>query len=162
MIGNSGFVLSFERVRLIAAVASLLAAPCFARAGDEPQDREKLPEGVTEVKREDLTSRMPNFFFFDYQFDPQPGKRLWLRVNGKHWVERYPDGTETRFRVLGRAKEQDISGTIVVRLIGDPEKDDGFQVFIPDKGEEPMRLLFREVKNGQGDWVFLGEMKKVE
>jgi len=161
MISITGAFLSSGRVRLL-AVAALLAAPCLARAGDDPQKKEKLPEGVTEVSREDLASRIPNFFSFDYQFDPQPGKRLWLRVDGKHWVERYPDGMETRFRVLGRARAQGIGGTIVVRLVGDPEGDDSFQVFIPDKDDEPMRILFRVVDAGQGDWVFLGEMKKVE
>ena len=57
---------------------------------------------------------------------------------------------ETAFRVLGRANRQGIAGTIVVRQIGDPEgkgaeADHRFQVFIPDQGDEPMRLFFRTV-----------------
>jgi hypothetical protein len=163
----TGAILTLERVRLVTAVAALLAVPCLARSGEEPQRRGDLPGGVTEVTKEDLRSRVPNFFCFDYEFGPQAGKRLWLRVSGKRWVERYPDGLETSFRMLRRAREDGVNGTIVVRLIGDPEgkgaeEDDRFQVFIPDKGDEPMRLFFRTVGDGPGDWTFLGEMKKVE
>ena len=156
-----------ERVRLVVAVAALLAVPCLARSGEEPQKWEVLPGGVTEVTKEDLCARVPSFFSFDYEFGPQAGKRLWLRVSGKRWVERYPDGMETPFRMLGRARADGVRGTIVVRLIGDPERkgaeeDDRFQVFIPDKGGEPMRLFFRTVGDEPGGWSFLGEMKKVE
>ena len=110
---------------------------------------------------------MPSFFYFDYDFEPTPGKRLWLRVDSKHWIERYPDGMETRFRVLGRAKADDKLGTIVVRLTADPddqekEKDDKFQIFIPDKSDDPTSLLFRTVEDEPKEWASLGELKKVE
>jgi hypothetical protein len=83
---------------------------------------------------------VPNVFCFDYSFDPLPGKRLWLRVDDKHFVERYPDGTEGRFRILGHAKAREMVGTVVGKTAGDPEKtqtenDGRFQVFIPDKGQ---------------------------
>ena len=63
---------------------------------------------------------MPNFFYFDYSFDPLPGKRLWLRLDDKHFVERYPDGTESRFRILGHAKAREKVGTVEGKTAGDP------------------------------------------
>jgi hypothetical protein len=158
MLGQSRTVPSIARVRLIAAVA----ASCFAIAADDPWKGEKLPEGITKVSRDDLLSRIPNFFYFNYEFGPEAGKRLWLRVDDKHWVERYPSGMETRFRVLGRARVGDISGTIVVRRTGEPEVDDNMQVFIADKADGPMQLLFRTPGHQPGDWAVLGDMKKVE
>jgi hypothetical protein len=167
MNADTGTILSLERVRLVTVVAALLAAPCLARSEQEPGKREVLPDGVTKVTADDLRSRVPNFFSFDYEFGPQAGKRLWLRINDQRWIERYPDGMETPFRMLGRARTGGVSGTIVVRLVGDRdgkgvEEDDRFQVFIPDRGDEPMRLFFRTVEDGPGDWTFLGEMKKAE
>jgi hypothetical protein len=167
MNADNGTILSLQWVRLVTAVAALLAAPSLARSEQEPGKREVLPDGVTKVTAEDLRSRVPNFFYFDYEFGPRAGKRLWLPVNEKRWIERYPDGKETPFRMLGRARTGGVSGTVVVRLVGDPdgkgvEEDDRFQVVIPDKGDEPMRLFFRTVEDGPGDWTFLGEMKKVE
>jgi hypothetical protein len=94
-----------------------------------------------------------------------PGKRLWLRVDDKQFIERYPDGTESRFKILGHAKAYDMPGTVVVKIDGDPEKtqtqnDGSFQVFIPDKGNEVMALLFR---NAGGEWSEKGMiMQKVE
>ena len=164
MIGNTGTILSFERVRRIAAVAAILAASCLAIGGDDPQKKGGFPKGALRSLARVIISRMPNFFYFDYQFDPLPGKRLWLRVDAKHWVERYPDGMETRFRVLGRTRRggrpgvgRSRSGSPAI-----PEEDDNFQVFIPDKGDEPMRFLFRAVEDGKGEWAFLAEIKKVE
>jgi hypothetical protein len=101
---------------------------------------------------------VPNVFCFDYSFDPLPGKRLWLRVDDKHFVERYPDGTESRFRILGHAKAREMVGTVVGKTAGDPEKtqtenDGGFQVFIPDKGQEEMAILFRHTGGGEPEWL---------
>ncbi len=110
---------------------------------------------------------MSSFFYFDYAFGEAPGKCLWLRIYGKHRGEHDPDGMKTRFRILGRAKADDRQGTIVVRLAADPddparEMDDGFQVFIPDKGDDPMSLLFRTVEDEPKELANLGPMMKVE
>jgi hypothetical protein len=129
-------------------------ATSTARAGDEPREPEKAPEGISSITKEHLNSKVPNFFYFDYLFDPQPGKRLWLRVDDEHFVERYPDGTESRFKVLGHAQARGMGGTVVVKIAGDPEKtgtdnEGGFQVFIPDKGNDEMAILMRDVNRGQ-------------
>jgi hypothetical protein len=139
------------RITLAAVLAALLAMTCQVHEGDDP---EKLPDGVSEITKEQLLAKVPNFFYFDYNFEPMPGRRLWLRVDDKSFIERYPDGTESRFRILGHAQAHDMPGTVVVKMAGDPEKtltqnDGSFQVFIPDKGNEVMALLFR---HGDGEW----------
>lgn len=134
---------------------AVLAVAGYVQAKDEP---EKLPEGVTAVTKEQLLAKVPNFFSFDYPFGPQPGKRLWLRVDDKQFIERYPDGSESRFKILGHATVREMGGTIVVKTEGDPEKtqtdnNGGFQVFIPDKGNDEMAILFRHVGGGQEEWL---------
>src|SRR4051794_10419701 len=92
MNGNNGTISWMGRFRLMTAVVALLASPCLARPEQGVPKGDGSPPRVAEVTQDDLRSRVPNFFYFDYPFEPQPGKRLWLRVDGKRWVERYPDG----------------------------------------------------------------------
>ena len=138
-----------------AGVALLGGLLPFAHAQDEVEARGG-PRGFTEVTEEHLLSKVPNFFVFDYPYEPQPGKRLWLRVDDEHWIERYPDGSESRFEVLGRTTVRGQDGTVVVKTEGDPAKtltdnEGGFQVFIPDKGTD-MAILFRFVGAGDSEW----------
>jgi hypothetical protein len=147
------------------AAVALLAAAGLAAAADKPKGDEKLPPGVTPITKEHLVSKVPNFFYFDFGGEPQPGKRYWLRVDHKHFVERYPDGLESHFKILGRATAGGVTGTVVAKVSGDAEKtgvenDGSFQVFIPDRGGESPHLQCR--MGGAGDWNDLGEMKKVE
>ena len=144
----------------VAVVVFLLWVP-FAVAQDEKKDEKKLPKGVAAMTKEHLQSKVPNFFCFG----EDEGKRDWLRVDAKHFVERYPDGTEARFRILGTATVNDKKGTIAVKIAGDMEKtgtenDGTFQVFISDKGQKEMRFLFR---NGEdAEWGELAEMSHAE
>jgi len=147
-----------RRLLLLAFVAATLAAICPARAGDEPKDSEKLPDGVSAISKEHLNAKVPSFFSFDYPFNPQPGKRLWLRVDNKIFVERYPDGAESRYQIVGHADVRGMAGTVVVKTEGEPQKtgttnDNSFQVFIPDKGNDEMAILFRHLRDGQGEWL---------
>ena len=130
---------------------------------DKPLVKEKapLPKDVTEITKEDLLKRTPNFFAYDYAFEPEPGKRYWLRVSEEYFIERYPSGKETRFDILGRSKIEDAAGTVVARVAEDG-KHDGFQVFISDRALEARPLHFRLPSVNDGKWVLLGEMKSVE
>ena len=153
----------------VAAVTTLLAWACLAQVRSGPQEPAKLPEGVSEVTNEHLRTKMPNFFYFEYDAEPQPGKRLWLRVDDKHWVERYPDGLESKFKILGRMKITGESGTVVVKIEGDPGKtntpnDGTFHVFIPDKGN--VEMVIRVSRGGVNQLAGAGwtspEMEKIE
>ena len=130
---------------------------------DKPSPVEKpaLPTDVTKITKEDLLKRTPNFFAYDYNFEPEPGKRYWLRVTGDYFLERYPSGKETRFDILGRGKMDETAGTVVARVAEDG-KHDGFQVFISDRTLEARPLYFRLPSVNEGKWVLLGEMKSVE
>src|SRR5207248_7426078 len=58
-------------------VAAANAAPAAAPA-------------VAPADKESLLAKIPSFFSWDYTFEPEPGKRIWMRVDDKTFVERYP------------------------------------------------------------------------
>jgi tetratricopeptide (TPR) repeat protein len=101
-------------------------------------------------------SGSPTYFCFDYQFEPEPGKRIWIRVDEKAWIERYPSGKESRFTILKHSTVEQITGTIVEQI-----KERDFHVFIPDKTDGRMDLKFKAPWT-EGNWRFIGEMKNVE
>lgn len=151
-----------------AAVSPPLPPPPVAAVeGPSPSDKAPAPEkpplpaDVTKITKEDLLKKTPNFFAYDYNFEPEPGKRYWLRVSDDYFLERYPSGTETRFDILGRGKMDETAGTVVARVIADG-KHDGFQVFISDRTLEARPIYFRLPSVNDGKWVLLGEMKSVE
>src|SRR5437764_319550 len=155
------------RTLLKPAVVLVLAMSGIAAAPDLDAIRDKLPEKVTPVSKEDLIAKIPSFFYFDYDHEPLPGKRLWLRISPDKWLERYPDGTESTFAVLGHAQVGDITGTILVKVAGDQAKTDTdndgkFQAFVPDKNNEVNHFLYRNAGRGDVQWSDLGEMKGVE
>ncbi len=144
---------------LFAVTAITLAAEISLAGGkDERKEPGKAATELTKVSKDDLLTKIPNFFYFDYPYTPKPGKRIWLRVDDKHWVERYPDGTESKYKILGRGKVRDDSGTVVVKIEGDPEKtqtenEGKFQVFIPDKSNKEPAILFRHLGVADSKWL---------
>jgi hypothetical protein len=138
--------MAFSRPLLVVTLGALFASGlCQSRADDPP----KLPESVTPMTKELLATKVPNFFCFDYPFESHPGRRLWMRVDDRHFVERYPDGSDSRFKIVGHTTVRKMTGTIVAKLAGDPAttgtpNDESFQVFIPDKDGEELAILFRE------------------
>jgi hypothetical protein len=112
------------------------------------------PGEIKPIAKEYLLAKVPNFFVWDYQFEPEPGKRIWIRVDEKTFVERFPSGKENRFAILGRANREEVEG-IIVQLAGSP-----LQAFVPIKGGDPMR--FYERASEDDPWQFMGAMQKVE
>ena len=142
---------------LLALVASPLLLVAQGDSGDE----------ITPLTKEQLTTKVPQFYCFDYPFEPQPGKRYWIRVSDDKWIERYPDGLESVFKVLGHTTIKDTQGIVVVKVSGDSEKtgtpnDSGLQAFIPDKGSKLMHHWYRNNARGDDDWNDLAEMRSVE
>ena len=154
----------------------ILAAACLAMVAIHPGPVSGVPalepssatsETLVPLTREQLVSSVPHFYIFDYEGDPQPGKRYWLRVNDTTWVERYPDGLQSTFKVLGHARINDTEGTVVVKVSGSPrrtgtENDGGLQAFIPDKGSAVMHHWYRNIDRGDIEWNDLGPMYNVE
>ena len=163
-----------KSIRLVpvAAAAVLFCVAALAKEprGDAPDldaVRRGLPEKVTPISKQDLIERVPSFYCFEYAAQPLPGKRLWLRVSKRKWIERYPNGLESTFIALGHATVNGVGGTIVVKTAGDPEQtgtpnDGQLQAFIPDKGGERMRHLYLSTAGGNTQWTDLAEMRSVE
>ncbi len=148
---------------LLLALSGALATAGTARKGGA----KAVPEQVTPLTQEQLNTVVPHFYCFEYRFQPQPGKRYWLRVSKKKWIERYPDGMESAFIVLGHGTVKDFPGTLVVKVKRDSGKtgadnEGGLQAFIPDKGSSQMHHWYRNTGRGDTDWHDLGPMLSVE
>src|SRR4051812_39419765 len=102
-----------------ATFAALIANPGFAKPEPESEQSPQTAEHLVPLTKQQLASKVPQFYSFDYDADPQPGKRYWLRVDDSTWIERYPDGFQSTFKVLGHATVNDTEGTIVVKVAGD-------------------------------------------
>jgi hypothetical protein len=153
----------------LAAATTLFVWAWLAQVQGRAEEHAKLPEGVTEITKEHLLTKVPNFFCFEYEGGPLPGKRLWLRVDDKHWVERYPDGSDSRYKIIGRMKIVEESGTVAAKIEGDLKKtntpnDGTFYVFIPDKGNVEMVLRASQptAKQLAGRAWKSSEMEKIE
>ncbi len=145
----------------------IVMAHLAANTSTRVQDTKHLPEKITPLTTEQLNTKVPHFYCFEYKGEPQPGKRYWLRISNKRWFERYPDGVESTFRVLGHTTVNDIEGTIVVKVEGDQDRTGtdnagGLQAFIPDKGSKVMHHLYRNTARGDTAWQDLGQMLSVE
>ncbi len=152
----------------IASFATLLITSFFVFADTERTVAAKgHQEQVVPLTKVQLNTEVPNFYCFEYRANPQPGKRYWLRVSSTKWIERYPDGFESTFKVLGHTTVKDTEGTIVVKTSGDRDKTGadnagGLQAFIPDKGSQVMHHWYRNTGRGDDDWHDLGKMLSVE
>lgn len=155
--------------RFAAATLSLLlaAVPLYSADLDLDAIKKKLPENITVLTAEQFESKVPQSYYFDYPFQPQPGTRLWKRISASTWHEVYPDGHTSVFKVLGHTKVAEMEGTLVVKISGDAEKTDttndgGLQAFIPDKGSKTMHHWYRNTARGDTAWNDLGEMKEIK
>lgn len=151
---------------LLVALAVAIPVSLLAQV-DAEAIASRLPEKIAPLTREQLNTKVPHFYCFEYRGEPQPGKRYWLRLNDTTWIERYPDGLESTFRVLGHTSANGAEGTVVVKVSGDEEQtgtdnEGGLQAFIPDKGSKVMHHWYRNARRGDEQWNDLGEMLSVE
>ena len=153
---------------ILAILSALVVVPLVGFAGIKGSAKSHSKRDViTPLTKDQLATKVPHFYCFEYKGEPQPGKRYWLRINNTTWIERYPDGIESTFNVLGHTTVRNIGGTLVVKTTGDPKKTGanntgGLQAFIPDKGSEVMHHLYRNIGRGDDDWNDLGKMLSVE
>jgi hypothetical protein len=158
---------SLNGIFAVACAVMLVAHPDVV-LGRRPVEAEVVPaERVVPLTKEQLVSSVPHFYIFDYDAEPQPGKRYWLRVNDTTWIERYPDGFQSTFKVLGHTRVNETEGTLVVKVAGSARKSGtdnhgGLQAFIPDKGSTVMHHWYRNIERGDEDWNDLGPMYNVE
>src|SRR5687768_12360516 len=157
----------FWKTTAILFALCLSGAALHAAELDLEALKKKLPEQITPISPEHLATKVPVSYYFDYVAEPQPGKRVWRRVDADTWHEVYPDGLVSVFKVLGHAKVGDTQGTIVVKISGafeltDTTNDGGLQAFIPDKGSRVMHHWYRNTSRGDTKWNDLAEMKDVK
>lgn len=133
---------------------------------DKAEGGSGLPEKVLPLTDEQLKTKVPHFYCFEYLARPQPGFRYWMRVDKSTWIEQYPDGQQSSFKVLGHTVVEGTEGTLVVKVSGAEAKtgttnDGGLQAFIPDLGQEKMRHWYRNLSRGDKKWNDLGPMLSV-
>ena len=138
---------------ILGCAAMLTRASEFARSEGPP---ERLPE----VTKKELATVVPHCFAERYTHC------VWLRVDGEHWVERFRDGSESKYKILGRMRVRGLQGIAVAKIAGDPVKtgnsnDGTFQVFIPDK-VETAEMYFRHTDGKDRNWNYLTRMWSVE
>ena len=138
---------------ILGCAAMLTRASEFARSEGPP---ERLPE----VTKKELATVVPHCFAERYTHC------VWLRVDGEHWVERFRDGSESKYKILGRMRVRGLQGIAVAKIAGDPVKtgnsnDGTFQVFIPDK-VETAEMYFRHTDGKDSNWNYLTRMWSVE
>src|SRR5262245_51851333 len=110
------------RAEVAVGAAFLLLASCGpardgssspAAAINQPQPRPSALPGRDTNRTE--------HFWFSYPFQPQPGSRIWINVGQTNWVEVYPDGSQSRYRLLGRETVDGLSGIVVSKTAGHVE-----------------------------------------
>jgi hypothetical protein len=144
-------------------VCIALALWCAAAVAQEQRAPKARPpaDQMRPVTKQELITVVPNCFAVSYS------KSVWLRVDDKHWIERYPDGTESRYKIIGRTMAHGKQGTVVAKIAGDVRKtgndnDGRYQVFIPDKGEVGAYLEFRHLGQADASWHSLESLRCVE
>jgi len=150
----------YLQARVIGAALVACWITPLAQAGRPAEKPPRLGD-LPAVTQEELATVVPNCFAVAY------GPRVWLRVDDRHWIERYGNGTERKYHMLGRTRARGRVGILVAKIAGDPGRtgngnDGQFQVFIPDKGEVGADLLFRHLGQGDSDWYSLGPMRSIE
>ena len=146
-----------KTIRSLILIAPLLFIGCSSTPSN------KAPASAS-TQRHTIS---PKHFWFDYPYQPLPGKRYWTAV-GQTWIEQYESGGYSRFRVAGRTTIEGTSGTLVVKTTGDPQQtwtgnEANFQAFIPDVGSEKLQFWYRNKIDGQWqEWRSLAEMNGIE
>jgi hypothetical protein len=129
------------------------------------------PEKSAEAQQVALkkeTARVVQHFWFDYNAEPNPGKRIWVHVDDSTWTELYPNGSQSRYKTGERTVVGGMTGTSVRKVAGDPNEtwtlnDGSFEAFIPDKSNPRLILSFRHFQNGKWtDWKILALIHPIE
>jgi hypothetical protein len=108
---------------------------------------------IEPIAKEYLLAKVPNFFAWDYQFEPEPGKRIWIRVDEKTFVRALPERKENRSpSSVGRAGRG--RGDHVSLRTADCKHS------CPSSCGDSMRST--RGPSEDDPWQFMGEMQKVE
>jgi hypothetical protein len=149
-------------------VIPLSIAALLLLLGCDPAPSAQTAVGPTAPTAPARDTNQIGHFWFAYPHQPQPGNRIWINVRQTNWVEVYPDGSQSRYLLLGRETVDGLSGVVVVKTEGDAEttwtlNDGSFQAFLPDKNSAKRVLYFRHRGDGQWQpWRPLAEVYPIE
>jgi hypothetical protein len=129
----------------------LLIAGCSAPRGQRPASTASKNRNVP---AQELAKPLKQFWF-EHNFEPRPGRRVWIRADDRTWIEQYPDGFRARYQIKERIRLFNLMGEVVQIASGSAEqnvnaRDGAVEIFIPDKGSHQMVLFHREF--AQGAW----------
>ncbi len=157
------------RAEISFAAGILLLAAC------SPAREDSKSAAVSNPQQQSTTTLVPGrdtnrigHFWFSYPYQPQPGSRVWIDIGQTNWVEVYPDGSQSRYRLLGRETVDGLSGIVVSKTAGDVEtsqtlNDGSFQAFLPDKDSARRVLYFRNRIDGKWQpWRPLAQINPIE
>jgi len=107
-------------------------------------------------------------FWFDYNHQPNPGKRVWMRTSDDIWAELYPNGTISRYKRSARGRLNGEVGTVVRKFEGDITQtlvpnDGSFEAFFPDRTATNRVLFYRYLRGTKwGAWRALAPVNPIE
>jgi hypothetical protein len=99
-------------------------------------------------------TNLPASFWWNYTYQPDPGRRVWSREGPTTYVERFPSGKVQKFNRVA-AGTVDATEGVIFQL-----ENSSTQAFVPYLGQRIMALKMRG--NQKDSWRQLGEMKDFE
>jgi hypothetical protein len=111
------------------------------KSGTDPKPGAEKSAESLEVPAKKEPAKIVEHFWFDYNHEPNPGKRIWVHVDDSTWTELYPNGSQSRYKTGERAVMDGLTGISVRKVAGDPNQtwtlnDGSFEAFIPDKSRK--------------------------
>jgi serine/threonine protein kinase len=120
----------------------------------EPRrDLQAVASGPEAVELFRALARSPTKFVLNYEGQPDPGKRIWVR-NGNVWTETQPSGAQSIYAVSRPLSVEGNGGTELNRTAG------GITLFLPHREGNTSKHLLMKMSFDQ--WASLGEMVEVE
>ena len=145
-----------------------LVAAAFALSILSTGCREAATAKSTHTQPANVAAVPLHHFWFQYNGQPDPGRRVWMQMDHETWAELYPNGSVSRYRAEGRTIVNGENGTAVRKFKGGEKEtltpnDGSFEVFIPDKTATNRILFFRQSRpDTPSRWVALAPIKTID
>jgi hypothetical protein len=155
---------SIPTIAMLLALSGLTLSGCSK--GDDIPDSQ-VPNGRSGTPTAAFDSAL-NHFWFDYNHEPDPGRRVWMRTGDDIWAELYPNGTISRYKRSGRGRLNGEDGTVVRKFEGDITQtlvpnDGSFEAFFPDRTATNRVLFYRHLRGSKwGAWRALAPLNPIE
>lgn len=116
------------------------------------QNDEKRGSGWQSSTENSSTNTFSSLKFeWYYNYEPEPGRRLWYQLDGYSWVEQYPSGYKNYFTYLRNYTLDGVSGILVQKQVDDS------LVFIPSRNSANMWLRMK--LSNENSWRNIAQIK---